>query len=208
MSTFATWVANTKGNAALNAALAVARREANAPNPLVLVGGVGSGKTHLLYAIADEMRSRPTASILHLPIMAFVDRLTHSIRADALSEFRRWTESFDSILLDDLHLLADREVTLREVVLTLAERAAAGAQVVVTSDRRLPAITAPAQVVEVKYPDTAARTKILRATSEQRGFPLSEDFARAIARRIRGNARQLHATVSRLIAERVVARSA
>lgn len=204
MRTFATWVPNSKDNAALDAAHAVAHGVPDALNPLVLIGRTGAGKTHLLHAIAAELRRRLSPdSILHLSTAAFIDRFVRAMRADTVSDFRHWLNSFDAILLDDVHLFADRERTFQEIVLTLSERAAAGAQVVATSDVRLRGMTA-AQV-EIKRPDAAARAKILQATAEQRGFAISENDARVIARRIHGNVRKLHAAVWRLIAERSIA---
>ncbi|HJQ39769.1 MAG TPA: DnaA/Hda family protein [Thermoanaerobaculia bacterium] len=201
MSTFATWIANANDNAARDAALAVARRAPDAPNPLVLTGKIGSGKTHLLQAIANELR----ASVLHLSAAAFVEQLARAIRTDTSNDFHRRLESLDAILLDDVHLFTDRERTFQEIVLTLSECAAAGVQVVVTSDVRLPGLTATQ--VKIKRPDAAARAKILRITAEQRGLPMSETDARAIARRTHGNVRELHAAVWRLIAERTVTRA-
>lgn len=100
-----------------------------ARNPLFLVGPSRSGKTQLLCAIENAMKT----NVMRTPASMFAERLVDAIRRDELEEFRSEIRKLDALLLDDLDLLSGRPHTLEEVAHTFKMLAAAGVTVVATS---------------------------------------------------------------------------
>ena len=112
---FDTFVVGNSNQLAHAAARAVAERPGRSYNPLFLYGGVGLGKTHLLYAIGCEIRRRnPKLRVKYFPTEQFVNELINSIRFDRTVAFRERYRSIDVLLIDDVQFLANKERTQEE----------------------------------------------------------------------------------------------
>jgi len=132
---FGTFIADSGSHEALAASRAVAENPRFEHNPVLLYGPTGSGKTHLLHAIADVMRRN--RKVLHVTSEVFVRRLIDSIKSDELATFRRSLRDVDALLLDDLEVVqTPRRRTRAEVIRLLAEVADSGVQLVVASRLR------------------------------------------------------------------------
>lgn len=134
--TFATFVAGPSNRAALEAARRFAR---GGPRTLLIHGGSGLGKTHLLRAVEDDLRRRSA-----LPLLTSGPRFRRQL---AWAELRGRREAFltsctaaGALLLDDVHLLAGRVDAQAAVVAVLDDLAARGARVAVSSARPVRAI--------------------------------------------------------------------
>lgn len=115
--TFDTFVVSRKSRAAFSACAAVAANPGRGRNPLILSGATGSGKTHLLHAIAQSIRSRHAASnVLRVTCEAFLAGLIHAIRYDDAAAFRDSVLAVDALLLDDLPAVGDRPHSREEIL--------------------------------------------------------------------------------------------
>lgn len=209
--TFDTFVVSGSSRMAFDAAVAVAEAPGRTHNPLLVHGRTGSGKSHLLHAIAHVMRLRhPPAKIVCLPADAFVARIIGAIRADTTSAFRQSLLSLDALLLDDLTFPAGKERTEEEVLRRLDEASTAGVQIVVTTDAPSTASRPPFQrgtIVEVCYPDQPARVEIARRAAAARGLLLRDDALRSLASEFTESPRHLQSAIARIAAETVLLRA-
>ena len=200
MHTFETFVVSKRSRAAWKAALAVVDDPAHAPNPLFLVGPVGSGKSHLLIAIEEALRARrPEAKVVRTATATLIDRIIHAIRVDT-----PFAEDADVLLLDDLGLaVAGKENTEKEIHRQIDKAVLRGAQVVVASDK------APLRgaVVQIGYPDQNARIEIVRSLAESRGLALPPERLRALAGRSLVSPRVLQNAIARLAADALSSRA-
>ncbi|MCM2370050.1 DnaA/Hda family protein [Aporhodopirellula aestuarii] len=103
--------------------------------PLFLHGPTGTGKSHLLAAIAEEFRRRRRMRrVIVLTAEQFTNDFVGSVNSTGLVSFRRKYREVDALLIDDVHFLASKTATLREALYTLETLAAAGKPLVFTAN--------------------------------------------------------------------------
>jgi chromosomal replication initiation ATPase DnaA len=100
---------------ALGAANAVIASPGTAYNPLVLVGPLGVGKTHLLHAIGNQLAGTAGSRVACLSAQQFVDELLDAIDGDRVEAWRKRYRSATALLLDDFHGLAGKERSQEEI---------------------------------------------------------------------------------------------
>ena len=110
--TFDTFIVGSSNKFAHAACLAVATNPANAYNPLFLYGNSGLGKTHLLYAIGNEIKKNsPEKTICYIKGDDFTNELIESLRMARMSEFRKKYRQADILLVDDVQFIGGKEST-------------------------------------------------------------------------------------------------
>ncbi len=181
----------------------------DAPNPLVIHGPVGTGKTHLLESLYAGLRAgRNGDKPLYVTAEEFTTRFVQASRFEKHESFRRQFRDAAALLLDDLHFLASKPGTQREFLHTLDALVADGRQVVVTmdchprlSDDLLPELTdrlLGGGVWGLLPPDDDTRLAVLRAKATQ-GTPVIPDAVlKVVAKGLRGNVRELEGAVNTL----------
>lgn len=206
-STFETFVVSESSRGAFDLAIAVADDRTDGGNPLLIHGPIGSGKTHLLQAIAHRIRSqRPGEAIVSAPAQTVIAQLTDAIRMDEVRAFRATLAALDVLLLDDFPpLRPDRQLMREEIVRTLEELVTNGVQVVVASIAPLATIRPESVVVGLGYPDRSARAEITRRSAESRGLVLSESVIDCVAEHCGGSPREIQSAVARIAAETAIA---
>src|SRR5580704_3560892 len=120
---------------AFTAALQICEQP-GAYNPLVLYGGVGIGKTHLLEGIYRRMRARyPALRIVFLSAESFANYFTQALRDRTLPSFRQRFRGVDVLMVDDVDFLDGKRVIQEEFLHTIKQLESHQRQVAVTSDR-------------------------------------------------------------------------
>ena len=116
-------------------ALSVVEAPGEGPNPLVLHGPVGTGKTHLLEGIyAGLRRAHADWRVLYVTTEDFTNRFVQAMRLGKLGAFRKHFRECDALLVDDLHFLAGKKATQEEFLHTFDALLADGRQMVLTCD--------------------------------------------------------------------------
>ena len=210
--TFDTFIVGSSNKFAHAACLAVATNPANAYNPLFLYGNSGLGKTHLLYAIGNEIKkSYPEKSICYIKGDDFTNELIESLRMAKMSEFRQKYRQSDILLVDDVQFIGGKESTQEEFFHTFNALYDAHKQIVLTSDRppkeiktlddRLRSRFEQDLIADVQPPDVETRIAIIKRKAELLDFELSNEVCEYIASKIKANIRQLEGTVKKLKAK-------
>ncbi|MEO1200455.1 MAG: chromosomal replication initiator protein DnaA [Pseudomonadota bacterium] len=200
------------------AARQVAAGPSGAPapfNPLVIHGGCGRGKTHLLHAIAWDSASQfPDKRVLHLSAEQFMCRFVSALKSDDALAFKDRLRQIDLLLIDDLQFLQG-QASQREFAHTLDALLEACRQVVIVADRppmaldgldeRVRSRLSGGLVVEVGASDVELRRKILdlrvnmvRAVKSE--FTLDGEVVDLIASKVAGNGRDIEGALNRLVA--------
>ncbi|MEO0108320.1 MAG: chromosomal replication initiator protein DnaA, partial [candidate division WOR-3 bacterium] len=209
--TFSSFIVADCNRFAYAAAKAVAESPGSKYNPLLVYGGVGLGKTHLIQAIGNHsLHSRKDFKVYYTPAESLFTELIAAIERGDTMEFKRKYRSQDMLLIDDVHYLVGKERLQEEVFHIFNHLHGLGRQVVFTSDRpvseiptleeRLSSRLTSGLVVDLQPPDLETRVALLKHKAEQDGFRLSQEVALYIASRIKTNIRQLEGCLIRLTA--------
>src|SRR3990167_216525 len=113
--TFDNFIVGTHNRLAHAASLAVASEPGTRHNPLFIYGGVGLGKTHLVYAIGNDIAARfPKKRILYASCERFANEFIHAIQTKRMEAFKERYRTVDVLLIDDIQFLAGKEGTQEE----------------------------------------------------------------------------------------------
>ena len=208
--TFDNFVVGPSNQLAHAAAMAVAEAPAGSYNPLFLHGDVGLGKTHLLQAICHKaMDSGRELRVLYLSSETFVNQFIAAIEQGDLSRFRYKYRRVDLLLIDDIHLLANKERTQDEFFHTFNTLYNDQRQIVLSSDsppseiptlrERLISRFKWGLVAEIATPGYETRQAILRRKARDRQVELPEDVLDYLAESINRNIRELEGAVTKVI---------
>ena len=211
--TFERFVVGNSNKLAHAAALAVAEHPAENYNPLFIHGESGLGKTHLLYAIAHQVRQRqPEARIVYIKGDDFTNELIASIREGKNAEFREKYRQSTLLLVDDIQFIAGKKQTQEEFFHTFNTLYESGRQIVLTSDRppremtqledRLQTRFEWGLMVDVAPPDFETRLAIIKNKAALLGVQLPDDISSFIAENLTANVRQIEGALNKLLAYR------
>lgn len=210
--TFDTFIVGSSNKFAHAACLAVATNPAHAYNPLFLYGNSGLGKTHLLYAIGNEIKKNdPSKVICYINGDDFTNELIESLRLAKMSEFRNKYRQADILLVDDVQFIGGKESTQEEFFHTFNALYNAHKQIVLTSDRppkeiktlddRLRSRFEQDIIADIQPPDIETRIAIIKRKAELVNIDIPNDVCEFIASKIKSNIRQLEGTVKKLNAK-------
>jgi len=209
--TFDTFVVGSCNQFAHAAALAVVDMPSKTYNPLYLYGGVGLGKTHLMHAIGQAIKSRNNSTKLtYISSEKFMNELINAIRYDKTITFREKYRNIDILLMDDIQFLAGKERTQEEFFHTFNALYDAQKQIVISSDcppREIPTLEERLHsrfewglIADIQPPDLETKVAILKRKAEIEKIDLPDNVALFIASKIKSNIRELEGSLVRLVA--------
>nr|MBS0037304.1 chromosomal replication initiator protein DnaA [Saprospiraceae bacterium] len=135
--TFDDFIEGDCNKLARSAGIAIARKPGEtAFNPLVVYGKSGLGKTHLVHAVGNEVKSAyPDKKVLYVSTEKFTNQVYQSIKANNTNELVAFYQELDVFILDDIHFLARREKTQEILFHIFNQIHQNGKQIILTSDR-------------------------------------------------------------------------
>ena len=209
--TFDSFVEGKSNELAKAAASKVADNAGQSYNPLLMYGGVGLGKTHLMQAVGNEiLRRKPDARVMYLHSQRFVQDMVKALQTGTMQDFMQFYRSVDALLIDDIQFFAKKLRSQEEFFHLFNSLLERGQQMILTSDKypreidgledRLKSRFVWGLTVEVEAPELETRVAILMKKAEAERVPLDQEVAFLIAERIRSNVRELEGALRRVIA--------
>ncbi|MEE2773543.1 MAG: chromosomal replication initiator protein DnaA [Pseudomonadota bacterium] len=214
--TFNNFVVGKPNELAHAAARRVAENSTVTFNPLFLYGGVGLGKTHLMHAIAWELKKTQISSrILYLSAEQFMYKFVQALRFKDMHGFKELFRSVDVLMVDDVQFIAGKESTQDEFFHTFNALIENGKQIVISADRapveidgleeRIKSRLAWGLVVDLHPTDYELRLGILQSKAEAQlklhsGIEIHHGILEFLAHRISSNVRVLEGALIRLFA--------
>jgi chromosomal replication initiator protein len=207
---FDTFIKGASNELAASAASAVAEEPGKRFNPLLIYGGVGLGKTHLLHAVGHHLyETHPHRRIVYLSAERFMNEFISAVRYNQFDQFRRrYREDCDALLIDDIQFIAGRDRTMDEFFHVFNALYEAGKQIMVTADRtpsdmqgmeeRITSRLNWGLVADIKPPDLETRVAILRQKAETERIGIPDDVAVYLATLVRSNVRELEGALVRV----------
>ncbi len=209
--TFENFVEGKANQLAAAAARQVAENPGGSYNPFFIYGGVGLGKTHLMHAIGNAMlKNNPDARVVYLHSERFVADMVNALRHNKIDQFKRFYRSLDALLIDDIQFFANKEQSQEEFFHTFNTLLEGNKQVILTSDRfpkevdgledRLKSRFGWGLTIQVEPPEFEMRVAILLQKAAEAEVRLPDEVAFFIAKRLRGNVRDLEGALKRVVA--------
>ena len=213
--TFNNFVVGDFNKEAHKAALFVARNGGSLFNPLFIYSHSGLGKTHLLHAIANEVKASrmPDANILYTPTNLFVDEYINFVKAEKNTEsLREFFKKVDILLIDDIQFLAGKVATEEMFFYIFQDMVNAGKRIIITSDRqpnelkgiedRLVTRFTQGLTVKIDEPDVETSVEILKTKIKEAGLDLErfdENVICFIAEKFSRDVRELEGALNRMV---------
>lgn len=181
-------------------------------NPLLLYGGTGLGKTHLMFAVGNEMRRiNPAARVLYLRSNEFYNAFFRALQNKTADQFKRQFQHIDALLIDDIQFFAGKDRTQEEFFHTFNMLFDGKQQIIMTCDRypreveglepRLKSRLGWGLSVAIDPPDFETRAAIVLAKARERGVNIPEEVAFLLAKKMRSNVRDLEGAINTLTAQ-------
>lgn len=216
-STFANFVVGKGNELAQQTAQSVVEQPGHY-GPLLLFGPPGVGKTHLCYAMLQQLRqsSRRTHAV-RLTAEQFTGEFLSALDRRALPSFRQKYRSVDVLFIDDIQFLVGKRATLDELLHTIDTLHERGRQVVLTCDRspgdlqkvstELVSRISGGLSIPLESPDFATRLGIVRQLAVRLKVSLDDEVIALLATQVAGSARQLAGAINRLVATSMARKS-
>jgi chromosomal replication initiator protein len=209
--TFDTYIIGDNNHFAANAAQAVALNPGTTSyNPLLIYGGVGLGKTHLMQAIGNEIHKNTDSKILFISAETFTNEFVQALKVKNTAAFKNRYRYVDVLLIDDLHFLQKKIETQEELFHTFNALYDANKQIVFTCDRpatelkdfsdRLQSRVGRGLNVDLQPPKYETRFAILKKKLEAHKITIPDEVIELISRNVSTNIRDLESAMNKLVA--------
>ena len=209
--TFENFVVGKPNELAYAAARRVADSETPSFNPLFLYGGVGLGKTHLMHAIAWQIRKNfPQRCVIYISAEKFMNQFVRALRFKDTVAFKEQFRSVDVLMIDDVQFIGGKDATQEEFFHTFNALVDRNRQVIISADK------SPADLDQVEerlrsrlgwglvadlHPATyELRLGILHAKAEKIGCGVPDKVLEFLAHKITSNVRELEGALNRIAA--------
>lgn len=213
--TFANFVVGKSNQLAQSAALAVAKHPAELNNPLFVYGPSGLGKTHLLFAIVNEIRENfPNYNILYVTGEEFTNELVEALTFKKPVAFREKYRNVDVLLVDDIQFIAGKMSVQEEFFHTFDALFKMNKQIILASDcapkdinnleERLKSRFVMGLVADVQPPDLELRVAIFKRKAMDYHFELDMEVLYYLAQNISLNIRQIEGALKKLKAHMLI----
>lgn len=207
--TFENFIVSSCNQLAHAASVAVASSPGKAYNPLFIYGGVGLGKTHLLNATGRQLLGDPSLRVFFLSAEKFTNEFIYCMKTQRMEEFRRkFRDSCDALLIDDIQFIAGMEKTQEEFFHTFNSLYETHRQIVISSDKipqeipnleeRLRSRFTMGLIADIQPPDLETRVAIVKKKCEAEKIDMPDEVAFFLASKAQSNIRELEGFITRI----------
>ena len=207
--TFDNFIVGKPNELAYAAAQRVAQSEVVSFNPLFLYGGVGLGKTHLMHAVAWNIKKRnPKKNVVYLTAEKFMYQFIKALRFKNIMSFKEQFRSVDVLMIDDVQFIIGKDNTQEEFFHTFNTLVDKKRQIIISADKspadlegledRLKSRLGWGLVADIHPLTYELRLGILQAKAEQKSMKLTSEVLEFLADKITNNVREMEGALNRL----------
>ncbi len=208
--TFENFVPGENSMYAYNASISAAKNPGKAFNPILIYGGVGLGKTHLMQSLGNYIYSNnEKMKIAYLSAENFTNEFTSSLKNQTIDLFKKKYRSLDVLLLDDIQFLEGKDGTQEELFHTFNSIYDRNGQIVFTSDRPIKEIKGFTERISSRFsrglnvdlqpPNYENRLAIIQKKLELLNKEIPQEVVEYIAKNCQTNVRDIEACITKLI---------
>ena len=209
--TFETFVIGPFNELAHAASQAIIKKQATY-NPLFIFGSTGHGKTHLIQAIGNHIKTAEGGKkIYYMTSEKFVNDYVNSLANGKINEFKEKYHKFDVLIIDDIQFLSKKDKTQEEFFHLFNRFHENGKQLILSSDKhpnfipdiedRIKSRFNAGMIVEIHKPDFESRIQIFKKKSSMMNIVLSNDVIEHLASTVEGNIRELEGILNLILCQ-------
>jgi chromosomal replication initiator protein len=208
--TFETFIIGSFNELAHAAAQAVIKSPGLMYNPLFIYGSTGHGKTHLIQAVGNHIKTAsPSKRIFYMTSEKFGQDCMNALQTQKMSVFKEKYRKYDVLIMDDIQFFSDKQKFQEELFHLFNTLYDNNKQVIFSSDKhphfitgleeRLKSRMSAGMIVDISQPDQESRIAILASKARTQGLSLSQEVIDYLAQTISGNIRDLEGALNTLI---------
>jgi chromosomal replication initiator protein len=210
--TFGSFIVGPFNELAHAASQAVIKNLGLAYNPFFVYGNTGHGKTHLIQAVGNHIKtSYPSKKVFYLTSERFCQDYINSLQTNKVSLFKEKYRKYDMIVMDDIQFFAGKEKFQEELFHLFNNYYDNNKQIIFSSDKhpnlipdieaRLKSRFGAGMIVDIPEPDHESRTAIIKSKLSNNGLVLSPEFIDFLAKEVAGNIRDIEGIVNSIVCQ-------
>lgn len=208
--TFESFVVGPFNELAHAASQAILKNPGQTYNPLFIYGSTGHGKTHLLQAIGNHIKTvREGQRVFYVSSEKFSQDFVTAMQQSRISQFKEKYRQYDVLIMDDIQFFSNKEKSQEELFHLFNDLYAHNKQIIFSSDKhpnyiqnleeRLKSRFSAGMIVDIPPPDRESRIAILKTKARLAKFLLSDEVAEYVATVLEGNIRELEGILNSII---------
>ena len=209
---FNSFVVGTFNELAYAASQAIVENPGTKYNPFFVYGGTGLGKTHLIQAVGNTIKTKyPKKKTHYLTLEKFATDFINSLQSNKANSFKEKYRKYDLLIIDDIQFIGKMEKIQEELFHTFNTFYENNKQIIFSSDKhpnyipeladRLKSRFAAGMIVDITEPEYESRLAILKIKMEEMGFSLDKDILEYVASAIQGNIRELEGSLNTIVCQ-------
>jgi chromosomal replication initiator protein len=207
--TFEAFVVGPFNELAYAAAQAVIKKPGSAYNPLFIYGDTGRGKTHLIQAVGNYLKTATPRKIFYITSEKFAVDYVNCLQNNKMGNFKEKYRKYDVFIMDDVQFLSGKEKLQEELFHLFNNLYEENKQIVFSSDKhphyiqnleeRLKSRFSAGMIVDIPHPDQESRAAILKAKAQNQNISLSPELVDYLSATIDGNIRDLEGALNAIV---------
>ncbi|MFH1472854.1 MAG: chromosomal replication initiator protein DnaA [bacterium] len=208
--TFNTFVVGPFNELAHAAAQAIIKKPGIMYNPLFIYGSTGHGKTHLIQAIGNHMKTNNSSKkVYYMTSEQFGQDCMNALQNQKMNVFKEKYRKYDVLIVDDIQFFSEKQKFQEELFHLFNTLYDNNKQIIFSSDRhphfitgledRLKSRLSAGMTVDIPAPDKESRMAIISSKAKQQGLILSDEIVDYLAHTVNGNIRELEGAINSLI---------
>lgn len=205
--TFDSFIVGSFNELAHAAAQSIIAQPGRVYNPLFIYGGTGLGKTHLIQAVGNHIRtSFKDKRVFYVTSEKFSIDYINAVQANKANQFKEKYRKYDVLIMDDIQFLSNKERTQEELFHLFNTLYENNKQIIFSSDRhpsyipaledRLKSRFGAGMIIDVSQPDFESRLAILRTKIRMLDFQPIDEVLEFLATVVEGNIRELEGALN------------
>ncbi|MDP2668872.1 MAG: chromosomal replication initiator protein DnaA [bacterium] len=209
--TLDSFVVGPSNEMAFAAAMAVVKDVGTKYNPFFIYGGVGLGKTHLIQAVGNEIKSKYQNKIKsrYVPSEKFVSDVVWGIRNKRMEDMKKRYRDIDVLIIDDIQFIGGKEKTEEEFFHTFNTLYETNKQIIISSDRPPQAIPTLEErlrsrfegglITDISYPEYETRVAIIKSKLQEMGINISDGVVELLAKKVKKSVREIEGVLKKIL---------
>ncbi len=207
--TFDTFVVGPFNELAFAASQAVIKKPGITYNPLFIYGDTGRGKTHLIQAVGNAIKTNTSKKVYYITSEKFALDYINSVQNNRVNTFKEKYRKYDVLIMDDIQFFSNTEKTQEELFHLFNNLYDNNKQIIFSSDKhpnyipkleeRLKSRFSAGMIIDVPQPDQDSRAAIIRAKAKMQNLSISPDTIDFLSATIEGNIRELEGIINSIM---------